>query len=142
MASFITFISLTGEIFKVRNPGYGPWDKGRLRTTSSVRSGLRRFRLRPVEFSYQKCFRDKAISDTQPPPPSPRNSHFLSVNNKTLVGADDLGGESEKLKLADNKYESQLNALRLEEMFKNIFNGATHQDMINLKAEKYTQDEV
>ena len=87
-------------------------------------------------------FRDKAISDIQPPGPSPRNSHFLSVNNKTLVGAGDLGGESEKLKLADNKYESQLNALRLEEMFKNVFNGATHQDMINLKAEKYTQDEV
>ena len=81
-------------------------------------------------------------SDTQPPRPSPRNSHFLSVNNKTLVGAGDLGGESEKLKLADNKYESQLNALRLEEMFKNVFNGATHQDMINLKAEKYTQDMV
>ena len=81
-------------------------------------------------------------SDTQPPRPSPRNSHFLSVNNKTLVGAGDLGGESEKLKLADNKYESQLNALRLEEMFKNVFNGATHQDIINLKAEKYTQDMV
>ena len=46
------------------------------------------------------------------------------------------------MKLADNKYESQLNALRLEEMFKNVFNGATHQDIINLKAKKYTQDKV
>ena len=92
------------------------------------------------EFTYQIFFRDKAISDIQPPGPSPRNSHFLSVNNKTLVGAGDLGGESEKLKLADNKYENQLNALRLEEMFKNVFNGATHQDIINLKAQKYTQD--
>ena len=92
------------------------------------------------EFNYQKFFRDQAISDIQPP--SPRNSHFLSVNNKTLVGAGDLGGESEKLKLADNKYENQLNALRLEEMFKNVFNGATHQDIINLKAQKYTQDQV
>ena len=81
-----------------------------------------------------------AISDIQPPRPSPRNSHFLSVNNKTLVGAGDLGGESEKLKLADNKYENQLNALRLEEMFKNVFTGASHKDIIKLKAQKYIQE--
>ena len=94
------------------------------------------------ESSFQNYFRDRAISDTQLPPASPRNTHFLSVNNKTIVGAGDFGGRPEKLKLADNKYESQLNALRLEEMFKNVFNGATHQDIINLKAEKYTQDKV
>ena len=94
----------------------------------------------PKSICYQNFFRDKAISDIQPPGPTPRNSHFLSVNNKTLVDAGDLGGESEKLKLADNKYENQLNALRLEEMFKNVFIGATHQDIRNLKAQKYTQD--
>lgn len=112
MANFITFTSRTGENFT--EPCF--------------------------EFSYQTTFRDRAISDTQQPPQSPRNAHFLSVNNKTLVGAGDLGGVSEKMKLADNKYESQLNALRLEEMFKNVFKGATHQDIIDLKAQKYTQD--
>ena len=123
MASFIIYTSRTGEIVQtwaiLKGLNQGPW----------------------FEFSYRTDFRDRAISDTQLPPASPRSSHFLSVNNKTLVGAGDFS-RPEKLKLADNKYESQLNALRLEEMFKNVFNGATHQDIINLKAQKYTQDKV